>query len=325
MLASADVMRSAQGLRSFLSELQEKAIARAADVLTDGIETTEELTAAVRALDVNWPPVIFDDEYDPEASAAAADVVANTLVINETPDVAATEAARAAVRQEVEEVSVPFREGQTIVAEGEVVTAVHAAAINSLGLLNQTGLEVLAMLAVVTMLVGMLSFYLARFREQFWANTKRVILFGALIALAAGAARLIGLLTPDDNLTVGYLIPAATFGFMAAILFDARIGVIMSLAVGALTGIATRDPGLTLFAAAVGYVPDSVRFVDLGPWRPQESHRVHRFGSHPSGGRHFVVLRRAGNRGRGGFVRVLERIPVGAGRGNRRLLLRDHL
>ncbi len=60
--------------------------------------------------------------------------------------------------------------------------------------------------------------------------------------------RLIGILTPDDNLTVGYLIPAATFGFMAAILFDARIGVIMSLAVGALTGIATRDPGLTLFA-----------------------------------------------------------------------------
>ena len=248
MLASADLMRSAQGLRSFLSELQEKAIARAADVLTDGIETTEELTAAVRALDVNWPPVIFEDEYNPEASAAAADVVANTLLINETPDVAATEAARAAVRQDVEEISVPFREGQTIVAEGEVVTALHAAAINSLGLLNQTGLEVLAMLAVVTMLVGMLAYYLARFREQFWANTKRVILFGALIALAAGAARLIGILTPDDNLTVGYLIPAATFGFMAAILFDARIGVIMSLAVGALTGIATRDPGLTLFA-----------------------------------------------------------------------------
>jgi len=248
MLATADVMRTAQGLRPFLSEFQDKAIARAADVLTDGIETAEELAAAVRALDVNWPPIIFDDEYNPEASAAAADVVANTLVINETLDVAATEAARAVKRQEVEEVSVTFRQGQTIVAEGEIVTAVHAAAISSLGLLNQTGLEVLAMLAVVTVLVGMLSFYLARFREQFWANTKRVILFGALIALAAGAARLIGILTPDDNLTVGYLIPAATFGFMAAILFDARIGVIMSLAVGALTGIATRDPGLTLFA-----------------------------------------------------------------------------
>jgi hypothetical protein len=111
------------------------------------------------------------------------------------------------------------------------------------------------MLAVVTMLVGMLSFYLARFRQQFWANTKRVVLFGVLIALAAGAARLIAILTPESNLTVGYLIPAATFGFMAAILFDARIGVIMSLAVGALTGIATRDPGLSLFALLSAMTP----------------------------------------------------------------------
>lgn len=247
-LGTADVMRLAQGLTPYLSEVQEKAIARAADILTDGIETAEELTAARAALDVNWPPVILDDEYNPEASAAAADVVATNLVINETIDEQATAAAREAARATVEPVTVSFREGEILVAEGEPVTAVHEAAIKSLGLLSQTGLELLAMLAVVTMLVGMLSFYLARFREQFWANTRRVILFGFLIVLAAGTARLIGILTPEGNPTVGYLIPAATFGFMAAILFDARIGVIMSLAVGALTGIATRDPGLSLFA-----------------------------------------------------------------------------
>jgi len=248
MLATADVMRSAQGLTPYLSDVQEKAIARAADVLTDGIQTSEELANARTALDFNWPPVILDDEYNPEASAAAADVVKTTLVINETLDVAATAAAKATARQDVPLESVSYRQGDTIVGEGETVMAVHKAAIDELGLLKQTGLQVLAMLAVVTMLVGMLWFYLARFREQFWANTKRVVLFGVLIALAAGAARLIGILNPNDNLTVGYLIPAATFGFMAAILFDARIGVIMSMAVGALTGIATRDPGLSLFA-----------------------------------------------------------------------------
>ena len=256
-LATQDVMRSAQGLTPYLSAVQEKAIGRAADVLTDGIETTEELTAARAALDVNWPPVILDDEYNPQASAAAADVVATTLVINKSLNVQATTAAIAAQRQEVEPVQVSYRAGETIVGEGEVLTAVQKAAIDDLGLLKQTGLEVLAMLAVVTMLVGMLSFYLARFRAQFWSNTKRVILFGVLIALAAGSARAIGILNPENNLTVGYLIPAATFGFMAAILFDARIGVIMSMAVGALTGIATRDPGLSLFAllAAMSPIP----------------------------------------------------------------------
>ncbi|MDH3261501.1 MAG: HDIG domain-containing protein [Acidimicrobiia bacterium] len=247
-LATADVMRSAQGLTPYLSDVQEKAIARAADVLAGGIQTSEELSTARTALDFNWPPVILNDEYNPEASAAAADVVKTTLLINETFDAAATAAAQAQARQEVQPESVSFRPGDTIVGEGETVTAVHKAAIIQLGLLKQTGLQVLAMLAVVAMLVGMLSFYLARFREQFWANTKRVVLFGALIVLAAGAARWIAILTPDDNLTVGYLIPAATFGFMAAILFDARIGVIMSMAVGALTAIATRDPGLSLFA-----------------------------------------------------------------------------
>jgi putative nucleotidyltransferase with HDIG domain len=248
MLATADVMRSAQGLTPYLSDLQEKAISRAADVLAEGIETAEELTAARGALDANWPPVILDDEYNQEASAAAADVVATTLVINKSLNAGATAAAKEAARAGVQPVSVSYRQGETIVGEGEVVTAVHKAAIDQLSLLKQTGLEVLAMLAVVTMLVGMLSFYLARFRQQFWANTKRVVLFGVLIALAAGVARLMGILNPDGNLTVGYLIPAATFGFMAAILFDARIGVIMSMAVGALTAVATRDPGLSLFA-----------------------------------------------------------------------------
>ena len=247
-LATGDVMRSARGLTPFLSEVQEKAITRAADVLADGIETTEELTAARGALDANWPPVILDDEYNQEASAAAADVVKTTLLINKSENTQATTAAKDAARDGVQDVLVSYRQGDTIVGEGEEVTAVHEAAINELGLLNQTGLEVLAMLAVVAMLVGMLSFYLARFREQFWANTRRVVLFGVLIVLAAATARLIEVLIPEGNLTVGYLIPAATFGFMAAILFDARIGVIMSMAVGALTAIATRDPGLSLFA-----------------------------------------------------------------------------
>ena len=247
-LATADVMRFAQGLTPYLSDVQEKAIARAADILAGGIQNSEELNTARTALDFNWPPVILDDEYNPEASAAAADVVKTTLLINETLDAAATADAVAEARRQVPPESVSFPQGATIVGEGETVTAVHKAAIDELGLLKQTGLEVLAMLAVVAMLVGMLSFYLARFRAQFWANTKRVILFGVLIVLAAGAARWIAILTPEDNLTVGYLIPAATFGFMAAILFDARIGVIMSMAVGALTAIATRDPGLSLFA-----------------------------------------------------------------------------
>lgn len=247
-LATSDAMRQAQGLSSHLSVVRQAAANRADQVLSAGIEDSEQLRTAIDTVIGVPPTVVLGDVTDPDASRAAGQVIAVNLQINKVPDEAQTEEARNKARDDVEPVFQSYREGGVIVAAGEEVTELHKTAIEMLGLLHQTGLEVLAMLAVVTLLVGMLSFYLARFREQFWANTRRVALFGVLIALAAVVARLIVVLTPDDNLTIGFLIPAATFGFMAAILFDARIGVIMSMAVGALTAIATRDPGLALFA-----------------------------------------------------------------------------
>jgi hypothetical protein len=58
-----------------------------------------------------------------------------------------------------------------------------------------------------------------------------------------------------DNVAAGYLIPAAAFGLMAAILFDARIAVLMSMVVGSMTAIATQDPGYTLFATLATLTP----------------------------------------------------------------------
>ena len=254
-LATADVMRVAQGQSSYLNTVRLEAIDGAEVVLREGIKTVEELDDVKADLATDNPPIIFlDGTYNEAASLAAGDAVGINLQINEVPDEAKTVALQQQARLDVPDQTRDYRAGEEIVAEGETVTALHLAALDKGGLLKQTGLEVLAMLAVVTMLVGMLSFYLARFRQQFWANTRRVILFGVLIALAAGAARLIDILT-TDNLAAGYLIPAATFGFMAAILFDARIGVIMSMAVGALTAIATRDPGLSLFALLSAMTP----------------------------------------------------------------------
>ncbi len=254
-LATADVMRVAQGESSYLNTVRLEALDGAEVVLREGIKTIEELDDVKADLATDNPPIVFlDGTYHESASLAAGDVVGNKLQTNEVPDDAKTAALQQQARLDVPDQVRDYREGEEIVAEGETVTQLHLDAIEEGRLLNQTGLEVLAMLAVVTMLVGMLSFYLARFRQQFWANTRRVILFGVLIALAAGAARLIDILTPE-NVAAGYLIPAATFGFMAAILFDARIGVIMSMAVGALTAIATRDPGLSLFALLSAMTP----------------------------------------------------------------------
>lgn len=254
-VATGDVMRTATGRPPNLANMREKALDRANLLLQQGIRNGEGLRAAQVGLEFTPELVLINGERDDEAGAAVSDIVSSMLQINQFEDPEATETLRQEARDAVPDVQVEYQQGALIVATGQTVTSAQKAAIEELGLLHQTGPERAAMLLVVVLVVGMLIFYLARFRAQFWANTRRVILFGMLIVLSALVARGVAMLTPADNPAVGYLLPAALFGFMAAILFDPRIGVIMAMAVGALTGLATRDPGLTLFALLSAMTP----------------------------------------------------------------------
>jgi cyclic-di-AMP phosphodiesterase PgpH len=254
-IAIEDVMRIATGRVPYLSSIRAAALDRANTILAQGITNAEELQSDQQALKQVPPTVSIDGERDFEAGQAAGDVVSIMLQINNFEDTTKTETEQKNAMDGVPDVTVTYQQGQKIVGVGETVTQVEFDAINKLDLLSPTGPEQVALFLVVFLVVGMLIFYLARFRSQFWAHTRRVLLFGLLIVLAALVARGTAVLVPTDQPAVGFLLPAAMFGFMAAILFDARIGVIMAMAVGALTGLATRDPGLTLFALLSTMVP----------------------------------------------------------------------
>ncbi len=247
-MVTGDVMRLATGRVPYLAEIRAAALDRAATLLQQGLANSDDLNTARAGLAVTPPPVSLDGSLDFDASKAAGDVVSSQLQINKFEDEAKTEELRQAAMDAVPDSEVDYQQGEKIVGVGTPVSEVQLAAIEELGLLRQTGPERVAMLLVVFLVVGMLIFYLARFRAQFWAHTRRVLLFGLLIVLSALVARGVAVLTPAGQPAVGFILPAAMFGFMAAILFDARIGVVMAMAVGALTGLATRDPGLTLFA-----------------------------------------------------------------------------
>jgi len=247
-MVTGDVMRLATGRVPYLAEIRAAALDRAGTLLQQGLANSDDLNTARAGLAVTPPPVSLDGSLDFDASKAAGDVVSSQLQINKFEDEAKTEELRQAAMDAVPDSEVDYQQGEKIVGVGTPVSEVQLAAIEELGLLRQTGPERVAMLLVVFLVVGMLIFYLARFRAQFWAHTRRVLLFGLLIVLSALVARGVAVLTPADQPAVGFILPAAMFGFMAAILFDARIGVVMAMAVGALTGLATRDPGLTLFA-----------------------------------------------------------------------------
>ena len=53
----------------------------------------------------------------------------------------------------------------------------------------------------------------------------------------------------------GYAVPAAALGFMAAILFDPRIGVLLALVTSVLTALATGDSGFAVFALISAMAP----------------------------------------------------------------------
>ena len=256
--ATGDVVRSAADQSQWLSVLEVRTIERAQDAMTrpDGIkvEELEDVKDVVREdISLVQLPFATSDE-NARASTAASEVAAEFLVPNSAVDVSQTEAAREDARNAVEAATVEFDAGDEIVGQGEVITAVQLEALRAAGFFQPPQVELFSLAAVVALLVIVLAVYLARFRPRVWSQMRRMALMGLLLVMAAVAARGIAVFAADSP-EVGYLMPAAAIGLMAAILFDARIAVLMSVAVGVLTAIATGDPGFTVFAALATIVP----------------------------------------------------------------------
>lgn len=256
-LARNDVILEAQGKAPQLSQIMVKALEEAGDALRAGLSPAGVQNARVQ-LAQSPPVVIIIGQRDPAAELAAADLAGVFLQANvvEDPEALATEQAR--VASEVPDVEVAFRAGETIIAVGDEITQPMKAAVDALDLNrpDPIGYGALAMLAAV--LVLMLFVYLARFRPGFWASDRRVSLLGLILVLAGLSIRGVELATealPTLSGIIGYALPAAGFGFMISIVFDARIAVLAALAIGTMTGVVFNDAGYVIYAALATVAP----------------------------------------------------------------------
>ena len=231
----------------------------AEEFLLDGIRSTE-LDGVRNGLVANPRPIVLlrgiDDERRAEVEDAVAELVALSLQPNAFRDDAATQLARFAAEAAVEDVIVSYSTGEAIVRANEIMTAVQIQAITDLGLIGETAettpLRALALVAAIGIVLA--AAYLWRAGPEFWRQPKMVGLFGLLIVLAAAAAR-IPELVARDQVELGFLLPAALLGYLAANLFDARIAVVFALPVTLFTALATGDLALTAFAAAATLTP----------------------------------------------------------------------
>jgi putative nucleotidyltransferase with HDIG domain len=254
-----DFERVAIGEQALFRFVEEEALDLARDLLESGIRSTE--LEGVRTSLVTDPRELIllrtlPDAQRDDAEAAVADLVATSLQANFVRDDTATEAARQEAREEVTEETVAFIPGEAIVRAGDRITAVELEAIQELGLLTPSEEPPpLRPLAITGVLVAAMTlFYLWRMRPSYWRRTKFVALLGLLLVLAALAARIPELVT-RDRVELGFLVPAALFGYLAASLFDARVALLAAVPVTTFVALATADPAMAIFAAGVMLAP----------------------------------------------------------------------
>ena len=259
VINNEDRVRVEAGVQPLFRLVEQETVTLAQRLLQDGIRPNE--LGTVRAdLVTDPPPLILlrplpDDQQAP-ASQSVADLVAVSLQANEILDAGGTEALRAQAAASVPDVTIDFVQGEAIVRAGQRVTDVQLQAIEMLGLLQPEGdpVPLRALASVAGLMVIIASFYLWRLGRSFWAQPKMVALFGLLMVLAAVAARVPDIVTRDRR-ELGFMLPAAMFGYLAAHLFDSRVAVLLAIPMAAFTAVGTGDLALTVFAAAATLAP----------------------------------------------------------------------
>jgi putative nucleotidyltransferase with HDIG domain len=266
-----DLERTAVGEAEVFPLVETEALTLANQYLAEGIRSGD-LEQARNDLVSNPPTLILlrdlPDEQRLAAESGVADLVATSLQPNLFPDDVATQLAREEAMAEVSEIMVAYVAGENIVSAGQRVSAVQLQAIQELGLLlpAEEAPPLTAMALVAALVVVFAVFYLWRVGREYWQQPKMVALFGLLLALAAAAARLPGLIA-RDRVELGFLIPAALLGYLAASLFDSRTAVVMAIPAAAFTALATESAPLVIFAVGATLAP--IPLVSSVSSRPQ--------------------------------------------------------
>ena len=176
----------------------------------------------------------FDRMYqmtDPRLGHIGYEVSAVYLLPNLIFNEEATFTLRQAARDDIEPVY--FLAGQTIVDEGQIVTAEAFAVIEGLGLLSGGILEnIIPILGVSSVTIFIFAFsliYINRYYEQLRQNKKEALMLLSLYLVAVISSRFIG----DTGLWI--LNPVLAFTLLVAILLDIRLALVLNIGVAIIT------------------------------------------------------------------------------------------
>ncbi len=180
----------------------------------------------------------------------AGDLAANRVVPTLEISVTETQQAQQQARDAVQSVMVTLQQGQVIVRDGEVVTALELEQLQHLGLtqqqleLNEVGGNALIAALLSTLLVG----FLWRFEPRLWFRNRSVLLFSLALLLSAIAVRVAA-----DGTFWAYVVPTSATVLLVAILLDAGAGMAMAVILGVLSGVMNQGSlGPAVYVVAGG-------------------------------------------------------------------------
>ena len=260
-LYNNDLDRVAAGEESGFPAIEQKSLETVNDELQAGIKPTDLTERRDLYLNpANYPPLFVPGLPNDEQATARegiSQLVGNSLQANLRVDGAATDAAKDEAAAAVEPVTVTYRNGDTIVKQGELITSIEYQAIRELGLYQPevtggTSRVAIALLGVLAVLLA--AFFLWRIAPAQWTQPRHMAVLGILLVMSALMSRLPDMVA-TDNRALGYLLPAVAIGFLAAILFDPRTAVVLSIPMAGFTAASTGDIAYTVYAGIATVVP----------------------------------------------------------------------
>lgn len=220
-----------------LNMLMEKTLGISREIMKEEIKPTR--------LDFARSEAASMVELDKDLSPAGASIVNAVLQKNIQPTAVfnpgATEKARKEARENTPPYMVTIPEGQTIVFEGEIVNENDILILTKLGLLQRefNWTRLLYILFICSITLFLFGFYLFKYNRDIYENIKKVLINALMLVLFTGIIRALTVLSSVHLNFWNYLFPVMAVSLISTILFNARIGIMLTLCLGIFAGIAT--------------------------------------------------------------------------------------
>jgi putative nucleotidyltransferase with HDIG domain len=234
---------------SEIDSMAEAVSMTAADVLARGV-LKDDLSAEKNGME----SILRQRFPDIGALYLAYYPVEKFLAANMVYDEAATEAAREAAAQTVPEVK--YKQDQTVVVAGEVVTDAQLAVLAALGVVGGEGVDYslyAGMLLLLALVLSVYGFYMYQFEAKVLADTRKLMVLASIIVVVAGIS--VPLTRLDARILpalFGTILACMLVSQKSALAFNVILAIISGIICSWNTGILSETMIRTVLVTIVG-------------------------------------------------------------------------